>query len=268
MTRTAGESSLASTARVEPGGTSTRSLPISRLQRSIRRCGASTSATAAAFGLSVDTSRVRHRLAAEELINGMSGGDARRTRRRRHLAARGSTHRIPTGHASARASRRSSTSSTWRRRRRCSARNKIDTGSTTAPGPRCRAGRDSRERHRERRHRPTCARRSWRKAWDTAMQRELCPPLPLRSVALCDRCVDGLRAGAPDRTRELYGQLHPLSVVLITMLIPADDPKRKGKWDEAYGSGAIVEPAARGARASSTDAHVVADARSSAGENR
>jgi S1-C subfamily serine protease len=66
-------------------------------------------------------------------------------------------------------------------------------------------------------------------------------------------------ADAPDRYTELYNHLHP-SVVLITMLIPADDPKRKGKWDEAYGSGAVVASGPWGSRIL-TDAHVVADAR-------
>jgi S1-C subfamily serine protease len=63
----------------------------------------------------------------------------------------------------------------------------------------------------------------------------------------------------PDRYSELYARLHP-SVVLFTMQIPADDPKRKGQWDEAYGSGAIVASGAWGSRVL-TDAHVVADAR-------
>ena len=62
-----------------------------------------------------------------------------------------------------------------------------------------------------------------------------------------------------DRYTELYAHLHP-SVVLITMQIPADNPKRKGKWDEAYGSGAIVASGPWGSRIL-TDAHVVADAR-------
>lgn len=66
-------------------------------------------------------------------------------------------------------------------------------------------------------------------------------------------------ATAPDRYTELYNRLHP-SVALITMQIPADDPKRKGKWDEAYGSGAVVASGAWGSRIL-TDAHVVADAR-------
>ncbi|HTW82968.1 MAG TPA: serine protease [Candidatus Sulfotelmatobacter sp.] len=62
-----------------------------------------------------------------------------------------------------------------------------------------------------------------------------------------------------DRFVQLYEKLHP-AVVLFTMKIPADDPKRKGQWDEAYGSGVVVESGAWGSRIL-TDAHVVADAR-------
>src|SRR5665213_4511686 len=74
-------------------------------------------------------------------------------------------------------------------------------------------------------------------------------------------CASAARPAAEssDRYTQLYDRLHP-SVVLITMQIPADDPKRKGKWDEAYGSGAIVASGAWGSRVL-TDAHVVADAR-------
>jgi len=88
---------------------------------------------------------------------------------------------------------------------------------------------------------------------------------PLRHVALftivaLSACARGAQpgAGTPAYT-QLYQRLHP-SVVLITMRIPADDPKRKGKWDEAYGSGAIIESGAWGSRIL-TDAHVVAGAR-------
>jgi S1-C subfamily serine protease len=77
-------------------------------------------------------------------------------------------------------------------------------------------------------------------------------------------CVSACARSAPaeeasDRYTELYTRLHP-SVVLITMQIPADDVKRKGKWDDAYGSGAIVASGAWGSRIL-TDAHVIADAR-------
>lgn len=79
-------------------------------------------------------------------------------------------------------------------------------------------------------------------------------------VVLLAACASdaGVRDAGPDYTG-LYNRLHP-SVVLITMEIPADDPKRKGQWDAAYGSGAIVASGAWGSRIL-TDAHVVADAR-------
>jgi S1-C subfamily serine protease len=67
------------------------------------------------------------------------------------------------------------------------------------------------------------------------------------------------RNDSSDRYTEFYARLHP-SVVLITMQIPGEGPKRKGKWDEAYGSGAIVASGPWGSRIL-TDAHVVADAR-------
>jgi S1-C subfamily serine protease len=56
-----------------------------------------------------------------------------------------------------------------------------------------------------------------------------------------------------------YRELHP-SVVFFTMRIPSDDAKRKGEWDDAYGSGVVVESGAWGTRIL-TDAHVVADAK-------
>jgi S1-C subfamily serine protease len=57
----------------------------------------------------------------------------------------------------------------------------------------------------------------------------------------------------------MYRQLQP-SMVLFTMHIPADDPKRRGSFDEAYGSGIVVQSGAWGSRIL-TDAHVVQDAR-------
>lgn len=58
---------------------------------------------------------------------------------------------------------------------------------------------------------------------------------------------------------DMYRKLQP-SMVLFTMTIPADDPRRKGKYDEAYGSGIVVASGAWGSRIL-TDAHVVANAR-------
>jgi S1-C subfamily serine protease len=65
--------------------------------------------------------------------------------------------------------------------------------------------------------------------------------------------------GDDDRFTALYRQLHP-SVVFFTMQIPADDPKRKGAWDDAYGSGVVIASGAWGSRIL-TDAHVIDDAR-------
>jgi serine protease DegQ len=74
-------------------------------------------------------------------------------------------------------------------------------------------------------------------------------------------CAGGEREhqSATDRYVEMYRALHP-AVVLFTMQIPSDDPKRKGKFDEAFGSGVVVASGSWGSRIL-TDAHVVADAK-------
>jgi serine protease Do len=56
-----------------------------------------------------------------------------------------------------------------------------------------------------------------------------------------------------------FRKLRP-SVVLFTMRAPSTDPKKKGKFDDAYGSGTIVASGPRGSEIL-TAAHVVADAR-------
>ncbi|HEY0380595.1 MAG TPA: serine protease [Candidatus Elarobacter sp.] len=66
-------------------------------------------------------------------------------------------------------------------------------------------------------------------------------------------------AAGNDRYVTAYRQLHP-AVVLLTMKIPANDPKRKGEWDDAYGSGVVVESGSWGSRIL-TDAHVVEGAK-------
>ena len=66
-------------------------------------------------------------------------------------------------------------------------------------------------------------------------------------------------AAGNDRYVTVYEQLHP-AVVLLTMKIPANDPKRKGEWDDAYGSGVVVESGSWGTRIL-TDAHVVEGAK-------
>jgi S1-C subfamily serine protease len=81
------------------------------------------------------------------------------------------------------------------------------------------------------------------------------------AVALvgCTSRGDHTDAAQRDRYVTAYEQLHP-SVVLFTMKIPSNDPKRKGEWDDAYGSGVVVESGSWGSRIL-TDAHVIADAK-------
>jgi len=83
----------------------------------------------------------------------------------------------------------------------------------------------------------------------------------MRSVVLLAVLLLAACAPAPsgDRFTEFYRRLHP-SVVLFTMKIPADDPKRKGEWDDAYGSGVVIASGRWGSRIL-TDAHVIEDAR-------
>lgn len=85
--------------------------------------------------------------------------------------------------------------------------------------------------------------------------------LALVALAIASGCASGAQQtqSTGDHFVDLYKKLHP-SVVLLTMRIPSDDPKRKGKYDDAYGSGAVVESGAWGSRIL-TDAHVVKDAK-------
>jgi len=80
-------------------------------------------------------------------------------------------------------------------------------------------------------------------------------------AALLSGCAWSAQEQRPagDRYVEMYRTLHP-SVVLFTMRVPADEPRRKGKFDDAYGTGVVVASGAWGSRIL-TDAHVVADAR-------
>ncbi len=88
----------------------------------------------------------------------------------------------------------------------------------------------------------------------------------LFAVAVCALAACGGNRGgertavaAGDRYVTVYEQLHP-AVVLLTMKIPAEDPKRKGEWDDAYGSGVVVESGSWGTRIL-TGAHVVESAK-------
>ncbi|GAC1576911.1 MAG: hypothetical protein NVS3B7_09990 [Candidatus Elarobacter sp.] len=58
---------------------------------------------------------------------------------------------------------------------------------------------------------------------------------------------------------QLYERLHP-SVAFLAMQKPSDDPKRKGEWDDAFGSGVVFESGAWGTRIL-TASHVVSGGR-------
>jgi len=78
-------------------------------------------------------------------------------------------------------------------------------------------------------------------------------------LAAIGACTARPQPAHTDPYVDAFRDLHP-SVVLFTMRIPSDDPKRRGRWDDAYGSGIVVESGAWGTRIL-TGAHVVAGAR-------
>lgn len=75
--------------------------------------------------------------------------------------------------------------------------------------------------------------------------------------AACSAQRSGSSQSGGDVYVAAYRHLHP-SVVFFRMRIPSE--KHKGEWDEAYGSGVVVESGSWGTRIL-TDAHVVADAK-------
>jgi serine protease Do len=78
-------------------------------------------------------------------------------------------------------------------------------------------------------------------------------------VAVLAACAHAPAPAPVDPYTLQYRRLHP-AVVLFTMKIPADDPKRKGQWDDAYGSGVVIASGSWGSRIL-TDAHVIDGAR-------
>jgi S1-C subfamily serine protease len=88
-----------------------------------------------------------------------------------------------------------------------------------------------------------------------------------RLLALCGACAFLMLAACARGTKQPDGDPFPRifralrpSVVLFTMLVPSDDPKKKGQWDEAYGSGIIVASGPWGSQILTVE-HVIHDAR-------
>lgn len=72
-------------------------------------------------------------------------------------------------------------------------------------------------------------------------------------------CASNAKPAEEDAFVTAFRVVRP-SVVLFTMKIPSDDPKKKGQWDDAYGSGVIVGSGAWGSRILTVE-HVIEDAR-------
>jgi len=71
-------------------------------------------------------------------------------------------------------------------------------------------------------------------------------------------CSSSARTLEGDPLVRTFRMIRP-SVVLFTMKIPSDDPRKKGKFDDAYGSGVIVDSGVWGSQILTVQ-HVIADA--------
>jgi S1-C subfamily serine protease len=72
-------------------------------------------------------------------------------------------------------------------------------------------------------------------------------------------CASKAQEPNGDPFPRVFRALRP-SVVLFTMLIPSDDPKKHGQWDDAYGTGLIVASGPWGSQVLTVE-HVIHDAR-------
>ncbi len=72
-------------------------------------------------------------------------------------------------------------------------------------------------------------------------------------------CSSPQRTDRADPFVESFAKIRP-SVVLFTLDIPSDDPKKKGQWDEAYGSGFVVDSGPWGSRILTAE-HVIHQAK-------
>ena len=80
------------------------------------------------------------------------------------------------------------------------------------------------------------------------------------AMAMLVACAGSPRAAhRDDPFPRVFRALRP-SVVLFTMRVPSDDPKKKGSWDEAYGTGIVVASGRQGSEILTVE-HVIHDAR-------
>lgn len=82
--------------------------------------------------------------------------------------------------------------------------------------------------------------------------------VPLLLTALLGACSSSAKTLEGDPLVRTFRMLRP-SVVLFTMKIPSDDVKKKGQFDDAYGSGVIVESGDWGSQILTVE-HVIHDA--------
>jgi serine protease Do len=85
------------------------------------------------------------------------------------------------------------------------------------------------------------------------------PPLALAALAALAACSPAPPSKGADPFVESFAKIRP-SVVLFTMNVPSDDPKKKGQWDEAYGSGFVIASGPWGSRILTAE-HVIHDAK-------
>lgn len=83
-------------------------------------------------------------------------------------------------------------------------------------------------------------------------------PCALAALALA-ACTSSAKSADADPFVTAFRVVRP-SVVLFTMKIPSDEPKKKGQWDDAYGTGVIVASGAWGSQILTVE-HVIEDAR-------
>jgi len=84
-------------------------------------------------------------------------------------------------------------------------------------------------------------------------------PAALAACIALGACSSNAKPLGGDAFVRAFRTVRP-SVVLFTMKIPSEDPKKKGQWDDAYGSGIVVASGAWGTQILTVE-HVIHGAR-------